>query len=1143
LRYFLFVLVFFAGCPFIATAEVVSEGYETGIIKTDIDADCVITNGSFALGEQFWRNENNGALDSAIEDVVNIDGRPHVLHLDSRAGANYYLRRTQTFPACDMLNKALRWDWKLAEYEGDYGLAAVWLEFRDSSSEVIARYFVRRHTGRFSPYDCSNTIDEYCLDNPIAAVGCEQTIGVGFSWERKTLVFSQEFFNELSCAPAVFDPTEIDSIKIWLQASNNAGSGVDAFFDEFVYFDYEAPTIAHWKFNEMSGDTAFDVSGGGHHGIISGAIWDNGLVDGALRFDGTDDSVLVSHSADFEVAEGTIEFIFKTASDGSSGGLLQKENEGIHSGDLEVFINGETGLLTIESEGAGHQFVLYSDWTPTRWDTSWHHLAYAFGAVGMRMYVDGVLQERQESFGASLIGNVWDIVMGKKLTLPTASFDGWLDEVRISNRVLAVYEFLPGIGEVFADPVLFSATVEGDTTMSPLIIHNPGLEAVTFTITPQLTAPFFFSEEFQDDLAQGIRIPSGSSLTAAVYFAPNEAAEYNQSVFLEQYDTNDTLAFIIVRGQSRELSFDVLFVDPSNTTPIQQDEKLEITVRMAEAIEADSVLLYYALGGKSTFHGQRMGRSADPGGDYYQGSISAEDIGARGIEAYVEAHNGVVKRTSPDPNTPICFRVWIDGLTFPRPQPTAAYMMISVPLEIPLKNGVLDLFYDNLGKPDVYTWRMFAHIPGTIDYVTPRETIYVELPNDTILSGTGRAYWLKCMDPVTLDTSPIRCLSTSALNDFVLTLRPGWNMIGNPFNFPVSWDDVTVNGHSVVDAVEGPRQWIVEKGQYNDPLDSVRTLLPFEGYWVKNLTGSDVVLQIPPVDVAYGEERSSVAGATDAGEISEGWVVGVDAACGETTDRGNYAGVTLKASQERDRWDHSETPMNPGRALSLYFPHEDWENNPGRYTVDMRGVESARQANPASSDGIENGRGHVWAFDVAKNYVDESGGDKVVLKFSGMEDVPVEWEVLLTDRKLGCVVDLREEDRYSYFERKRAYVDEEEKTRFALLVGDETYINSYEDKMPNLPTATVLHQNYPNPFNPSTVIRYESSEAGHVSVRIYDVTGALVKVLEDRERQPGRYEIGWNGENDRGEHVSSGVYFYRFRTNQYNKTRKMLLLK
>jgi hypothetical protein len=88
-----------------------------------------------------------------------------------------------------------------------------------------------------------------------------------------------------------------------------------------------------------------------------------------------------------------------------------------------------------------------------------------------------------------------------------------------------------------------------------------------------------------------------------------------------------------------------------------------------------------------------------------------------------------------------------------------------------------------------------------------------------------------------------------------------------------------------------------------------------------------------------------------------------------------------------------------------------------------------------------------------------------------------------------------------------------------------------------------LAQNYPNPFNPSTTIRYEVATTVHVRLKIYDVAGRLVRTLVDEERKPERYKVDWNGTNNRGQDVATGVYFYRLEAGSYIKTRKMLLLK
>jgi hypothetical protein len=94
-----------------------------------------------------------------------------------------------------------------------------------------------------------------------------------------------------------------------------------------------------------------------------------------------------------------------------------------------------------------------------------------------------------------------------------------------------------------------------------------------------------------------------------------------------------------------------------------------------------------------------------------------------------------------------------------------------------------------------------------------------------------------------------------------------------------------------------------------------------------------------------------------------------------------------------------------------------------------------------------------------------------------------------------------------------------------------------------IPLATKLSQNYPNPFNPVTTIKFGLKEKGHVSLRIYDVAGRLVRTLVDEVRKAGSYEELWDGKNNRGTHVASGVYFYRFKTRDFEKTRKMVLLR
>ena len=103
--------------------------------------------------------------------------------------------------------------------------------------------------------------------------------------------------------------------------------------------------------------------------------------------------------------------------------------------------------------------------------------------------------------------------------------------------------------------------------------------------------------------------------------------------------------------------------------------------------------------------------------------------------------------------------------------------------------------------------------------------------------------------------------------------------------------------------------------------------------------------------------------------------------------------------------------------------------------------------------------------------------------------------------------------------------------------GSYEYSKVIEVKV-NQPEKYSLEQNYPNPFNPSTKIKFSISKAGHTSLEVYNILGDEVATLVNEEKPAGLYEVEFNGEN-----LSSGTYYYRFRSGTYFEVRKMILLK
>jgi hypothetical protein len=114
-------------------------------------------------------------------------------------------------------------------------------------------------------------------------------------------------------------------------------------------------------------------------------------------------------------------------------------------------------------------------------------------------------------------------------------------------------------------------------------------------------------------------------------------------------------------------------------------------------------------------------------------------------------------------------------------------------------------------------------------------------------------------------------------------------------------------------------------------------------------------------------------------------------------------------------------------------------------------------------------------------------------------------------------------------------------------IADWSWTEVKDEQDVSKPLSFELSQNYPNPFNPTTNIQYTVSgkptEAIHTSLKVYNVLGQRVRTLVDEEKSPGQYRIVWDGKDDFGNPVTSGMYFYQLGVGEISQTKKMLLLK
>jgi hypothetical protein len=667
--------------------------------------------------------------------------------------------------------------------------------------------------------------------------------------------------------------------------------------------------------------------------------------------------------------------------------------------------------------------------------------------------------------------------------------------------------------DIESDPawILVEYQFEGDPTWYPADVNNRVGRVGMFATSPAASA---------DSLTWNTsRIPSDSRdivLRLTTIEVPQRVAV-----------VRSTPAYLVDIGQIPLVD---TFARPSSGSEFFETRDIVVELRLPPGVTRDQARFHYRRGGESVYQEAPF----EDGTPLPFATIPSEFVGSRGIEYWVEAQTPAGTLTDPrtDPSLrPHAIRVKVTNLGEGGQHPGGRYRLMSIPLEMESSVSIIRVLQDDVGFPDATRWRLFAYQAA--------DSVYLEVPNDSTLAfEQGRGYWLVTRGTHRLDTAPVFGESAPTDSAFALALAPGWNLIGQPFAFPVSWASVGVDSNMV----EPPVAWRGDHYAYD-----MDRLEPWEGYWVKNRSGSTMTLKIPPEEATAPSTATPlavVAGSSVRRASEHEWRVSISASSAGAVDPYNVAGMKDGSRDAWDAADRSDAPMSLDRSVSLYFPHREGQDGDGNFAIDMRGDYQPLDDATVESFGLgPDVWGHLWSFDVAKSFAEVPAGDEVSLEFSGIDGLPAGARAFLVDRDLKRVTDLQQYGRYVFYQGKRDFVTNESDARFVLLVGSDAFADSRQDEWPETPARMFLHQNRPNPFNPVTIIRYEIAEAVPVAIRVYDVSGARVRDLYVGDRQPGIYEVSWNATNDAGEQVGSGIYFCRLAAGRVTETRKMLLLK
>lgn len=553
-----------------------------------------------------------------------------------------------------------------------------------------------------------------------------------------------------------------------------------------------------------------------------------------------------------------------------------------------------------------------------------------------------------------------------------------------------------------------------------------------------------------------------------------------------------------------QLLFHGINVRSLNPNPPRAGQDLSVAIHVPVYHEASSLRFHHRAGGSSTYETVAATIENDT---TYSVTLPGSSVPLSGLEYYAEVFtaNDTIDFPGLDPiNKPEVSTTRHQEVSYPYSFTSRKFKMFSVPFDLDTAT-VENLLVDDLGTWDPYIWRLF--------WWHREDSVFVDYTDSTSFFfdfQPGRAYW------ITTDTDMSRPFDTgygqSVTTDsaYQIQVDPGWNMVGSPYSFQVNWDDCVLSSNTIGTLV------------YYDPVNGYRldwpNISPWEGYWLFNSGTTSELITVNPVQAVVAKNKSIRQGVLSNLQSKE-WMIKISAETSAGKDLDNFAGVRKNASQLWDAYDRAEPPpIENGVVLS--FDQSDWERNAGSYAADIR---------PTDQDG------YVWEFTVRSLSAKQS----VALHWAIHQSLPEGWMVFLFDLDEGTSRDMQKFQSLEYKSGKET----PDVHHFRMVAGTEAYILGHNDDIPLQPVKFALDQNYPNPFNPETTIRYSLPKKGNVEIHIFNAIGQKVRTLVQSTQKAGVHQVLWDGRDDQGLRVASGIYLYRLRAVDKLATRKMVILK
>jgi hypothetical protein len=360
----------------------------------------------------------------------------------------------------------------------------------------------------------------------------------------------------------------------------------------------------------------------------------------------------------------------------------------------------------------------------------------------------------------------------------------------------------------------------------------------------------------------------------------------------------------------------------------------------------------------------------------------------------------------------------------------------------------------------------------------------------------GRGFWMLSRN-AWAPSGTADAVSLASDGTYTIDLHDGWNIISNPFDADVSWSAVQA-ANDLTQALWG----------WNGSFSEATTFASAQNgtaYYFLNEQGLDQ-LALP-----YPGAPSDLPAAVRAAQVSDESLT-ITAFQDRERMSAVRVGVAEAGADGRDALDQFAPPgYFAGATLQLINPQVD-----ETYTALAAEYRSAGQ------------EGHT--FDLS---LQGAPGQVVELRADGVASF-VGQDVVLVDPMTGRAYDLQA---HSTVKVRPAAKE----MKLKLLVGSAAFVDRAQSAV--VPTTLQLLPNYPNPFRARTTLEFTLPKRGDVRLEVYDVLGRRVRTLVDRSYDAGRHTVRWDGRNDTGQAVASGIYLGRLKVGDQRHVQRLVLVR